>query len=272
MDNRADSVLNQTLPWRGICDFAAVSGRLRANSAACRLPEKPASIIAAVFPYSLEDSLYEKTDIARFACAADYHKVALARLEAAAVGLKALFPGEEFACFCDHSPVPEPFAAAAAGLGFVGKNNLLIHPLFGSWVAIGEIVTSLVLEPSAGQGGSCGDCRLCQEACPTGVLGEQPFDKDRCLSHITQRKGTLTPSEQNAVAAGGSAWGCDICQRVCPRNRLAEKQPLGEFAAGFIPRAADGIKAPGRVFAWRGTAVIERNLRLLEKSDGNTAV
>lgn len=271
MDNPIDAVLEQTLPWRGVCAFSLVSGRLRANAAAHRLPEKPASIITAVFPYSLDDSRYEGSDIARFACVADYHKVVLARLETAAAGLKALYPDEEFTCFCDHSPIPEPFAAAAAGLGFIGKNNLLVHPLFGSWVVIGEIVTGMVLEPSSGLEDACGDCRLCVEACPAGILDSRPFDKTRCISYVTQRKGALTGVEEAAVAAGGSAWGCDICQRVCPRNLHASKQPLGEFAASFIPDAAASLHATGRVYAWRGPAAIERNLHLLEQPDGNTS-
>ncbi|HOU09607.1 MAG TPA: DUF1730 domain-containing protein [Clostridiales bacterium] len=272
MDERIDAVLEQTLPWRGVCAFDAVSGRLRANSAARRLPGNPHSVIAAVFPYSLEDSRYEGADLARFACVADYHKAVLDRLEAAAAGLKALYPDEDFACFCDHSPIDEPFAAAATGLGFVGKNNLLIHPLFGSWVVIGEIVTGMALEPSAVQAGGCGSCRLCEEACPAGILNSRPFDKKRCLSYIAQCKGALDPREQCALAAGGSAWGCDICQRVCPHNLRAVKQPLREFAESFMPAASDGLRASDRVYAGRGAAVVERNLRLLENADGNSSV
>jgi len=272
MDNRLDPLLEQTLPLRGVCVFSRVKDRLLDNSAARRLPANPASIIAAVFPYSLQDSSYDRADISRFASVTDYHKVVLTRLEAAAAGLKELFPNEEFACFCDNSPIPEPFAAAAAGLGFVGKNNLLIHPLFGSWVFIGEIVTSLLLKPSDAPEGGCGACRLCEKACPAGILGKQLFDKTRCLSHITQRKGALTLQEQRIVTAGGSAWGCDACQRICPYNLHAKKQPLPEFEASFQPCAISGADPAGRVYAWRGVEVIERNLRLLGRTNGNTFV
>ncbi len=272
MDERIDAVLEQTLPWRGVCAFDAVSGRLRANSAARRLPGNPHSVIAAVFPYSLEDSRYEGADLARFACVADYHKAVLDRLEAAAAGLKALYPDEDFACFCDHSPIDEPFAAAATGLGFVGKNNLLIHPLFGSWVVIGEIVTGMALEPSAVQAGGCGSCRLCEEACPAGILNSRPFDKKRCLSYIAQCKGALDPREQCALAAGGSAWGCDICQRVCPHNLRAVKQPLREFAESSMPRPPTGWRGQARGKPAGGPAVGERTWRLLENADGNSSV
>jgi epoxyqueuosine reductase len=118
-------------------------------------------------------------------------------------------------------------AAARSGVGFYGKNTLLITRRHGSWVVLGTLVTDVELEPTPPLDLDCGDCRLCIDACPTGALDEPgTLDSTRCLSYWTQAP-TPAPAEYRAEL-GAQVYGCDICQDVCPWNRGIEKRRAGE--------------------------------------------
>jgi len=124
-------------------------------------------------------------------------------------------------------------AAARSGVGFYGKNTLLITQRHGSWVVLGTLVTDVELEPTPPLDLDCGSCRLCIEACPTGALDEPgTLDATRCLSYWTQAAAPV-PEEYRA-AIGAQVYGCDICQDVCPWNRGVEKR-----RAHRQPAAAD---------------------------------
>jgi epoxyqueuosine reductase len=118
-------------------------------------------------------------------------------------------------------------AAARSGVGFYGKNTLLITRRHGSWVVLGTLVTDVELEATPPLDLDCGDCRLCIDACPTGALDEPgTLDSTRCLSYWTQAPA-LPPDEYRAGLAA-QVYGCDICQDVCPWNRGIEKRRAGE--------------------------------------------
>jgi epoxyqueuosine reductase len=118
-------------------------------------------------------------------------------------------------------------AAARSGVGFYGKNTLLITRRHGSWVVLGTLVTDAELEPTPPLDLDCGECRLCIDACPTGALDEPgTLDSTRCLSYWTQAAAP-TPAEYRAEL-GAQVYGCDICQDVCPWNRGVEKRRAGE--------------------------------------------
>ena len=125
--------------------------------------------------------------------------------------------------------------AARAGVGFYGKNTLLITQRHGSWVVLGTLVTDVEIEPRAPLDLDCGSCRLCIDACPTGALDEPgTLDSTRCLSYWTQAPDAI-PEEYRAEL-GASVYGCDICQDVCPWNRGVEKRRAGRAsAAGAEP-------------------------------------
>ena len=113
--------------------------------------------------------------------------------------------------------------AARAGVGFYGKNTLLITRRHGSWVVLGTLVTDVEIERSPPLGTDCGSCRLCIDACPTGALDEPgTLDASKCLSYWTQAPGSV-PEEYRAKL-GTQVYGCDICQDVCPWNRGVEKR------------------------------------------------
>jgi epoxyqueuosine reductase len=113
--------------------------------------------------------------------------------------------------------------AARAGVGFYGKNTMLITRRHGSWVVLGTLVTDVELEPTPPLDLDCGDCRLCIDACPTGALDEPgTLDANRCLSYWTQAAASIPEAYREPL--GEMVYGCDICQDVCPWNRGVEKR------------------------------------------------
>lgn len=120
-------------------------------------------------------------------------------------------------------------------------------------------------------------CGRCVSACPGGALRGDSFDPERCLSHLTQKKGELPPEQAALVAAHPLVWGCDVCQLVCPHNAGAAQTALAPFREGLLHSltgaAVEGLtnrqfrEAYGeRAFAWRGPAVLRRNLALQKKT------
>ena len=120
-------------------------------------------------------------------------------------------------------------AAARSGVGFYGKNTMLITRRHGSWVVLGTLVTDVELEPTAPLDTDCGECRLCIDACPTGALDEPgTLDSTKCLSYWTQAPAPVPVEYRTAL--GAQVYGCDICQDVCPWNRGIEKRRAGQLA------------------------------------------
>jgi len=120
-------------------------------------------------------------------------------------------------------------AAARSGVGFYGKNTMVITRRHGSWVVLGTLVTDVELEPTPPFEADCGSCRLCIDACPTGALDEPgTLDATKCLSYWTQAPAPI-PVKYRAEL-GAQVYGCDICQDVCPWNRGVEKRRAGPAA------------------------------------------
>ncbi len=138
---------------------------------------------------------------------------------------------------CDDAPVLERAWAARAGLGFVGKNGMLIVPGVGSMVLLGEVVTTLRLETGSPMGDRCGGCTRCLDACPTGAF-VAPFvlDARRCISYLTIEHPAAIPVELRE-ATGTHLFGCDDCQTVCPFNAgSGARAPLADGDGGpFAP-------------------------------------
>ncbi|MGC8723257.1 MAG: tRNA epoxyqueuosine(34) reductase QueG [Acidobacteriota bacterium] len=178
-----------------------------------------------------------------YAWGRDYHREVMARLRPAVRLLQRL--GCLAHAGVDAMPVMERALAARAGLGFIGKNGLLIHPRYGSYLFLGEILTDLPLEDSPDRvADGCGGCALCMRGCPTRAFPRpRVLDASRCLSTWTiEYRGAFPPE---APPLSGHLFGCDRCQEVCPYNRRA---PLaGEEA--FRPREGCFAPAPGRIAA-----------------------
>jgi len=168
--------------------------------------------------------------VARYARSIDYHSVTLNRINILADML--LSGGAKTARrYVDTGPVPERELAERAGLGWIGKNTMLLRPGLGSWFVIGSIFTDLPLDidpPFATD--HCGSCTKCLDACPTSAFVE-PYvlDASRCISYLTIEYKNEIPAEL-AGQFGGWAFGCDVCNEVCPWNlRFAVESSVPEF-------------------------------------------
>ena len=172
--------------------------------------------------------------VAQYAWSSDYHDVLGERLEQLAAAIRLLVPGATTRCYVDAGPVPERELALLAGLGWIGKNMMLIHPEIGSFTFIGVVLTDAELEPDLPfEMDRCGTCRRCLDACPTQAFaGPRDLDARACISYLTiERRGDFTAAEQSQV--GEWLFGCDICQDVCPWNVSFAQATADE---GFAPR------------------------------------
>jgi len=208
--------------------------------------------------------------IARYAWGRDYHKVIRKRLFTLADELRADWPDESFRVTVDTAPTFEREHAGRAGLGFIGKHTLTIHPTLGSWLLLGCIVTTASIhEPDrpapdgpalatlGDQLPGCADCTRCIDACPTDCIRPYELDAERCISYLTiEHRSPIDP----ALHAAMEDWiaGCDICQEVCPYNRrqvpLKQASSLPYSAATPLdyrprPEVAGGID-PYEVLQW----------------------
>jgi len=171
--------------------------------------------------------------ISRYAWGDDYHEIMTDRLKQLWAWMQQEFPGVEGRYYVDTGPVMDKVWAERAGIGWIAKHSNVITPEFGSWVFLGELITTLELEPDAPATDHCGTCTLCIEACPTGAIVE-PYvvDSNRCLSYLTiEHRGEITGDVTGKF--GGWIYGCDICQDVCPWNH---KFSVATTEGGFVPR------------------------------------
>jgi epoxyqueuosine reductase len=184
--------------------------------------------------------------ISRYAWGDDYHEVLKKKLDLLLAEMRKEFAKPfDARAYVDTGPILERLAAKYAGLGWLGKNTLLINQQLGSWLFLGVIITTLDLEPTLAKGRGpapdmCGSCTRCLDACPTAAF-PQPYvlDARRCISYLTiELRGTVP--EELRSQMGRMVVGCDICQDVCPWNR---KSPLTDMVA-FQPRefgSADSV-------------------------------
>lgn len=180
--------------------------------------------------------------ISNYAWGLDYHDLMASRLEQLAAFVSAEAGQATNRVYVDTGPVLERAYAAAAGLGFIGKNTCLIHLKAGSWLFLGEILTDVKLEPtSSATRADCGTCRRCLDACPTGALvAPYVLDSRRCISYLTiELKGSI-PHELRPLM-GNWIYGCDVCQQVCPWQRFARPAHERAFHAEEPGRAAPSL-------------------------------
>jgi epoxyqueuosine reductase len=151
----------------------------------------------------------------------DYHTVMDRMLAELDRRVRAVFPDVATLACSDTRPVSDRALAMRAGIAWLGKNSNVISPEYGSWIFLGELLTTLDLEPDAPLETLCGKCTRCIDSCPTGAL-DTPFvlDARKCISYLTiEKRGAIEP--ELAERIGIDVYGCDTCQSVCPFNRVA---------------------------------------------------
>jgi epoxyqueuosine reductase QueG len=248
-----------------VCAYKDILPLLPSRSAA-RLPQNPRSVIVCLFPYYVGE--LPGRNVAYYAAVDDYHHIAGAILSQAVTALEQAYPGHAFIPFVDASPLREVAAARLAGLGDVGRNGLLIHPRYGSFVFIGAIAADIEIPPWRKPGGSCQNCGACLRACPTGALTASGFDDSRCRSRITQKTGNLTPWEEEQIRAGGFVWGCDCCLEACPHTRKLPPTPIQAFHRGIAPvLTLENLEAlyPAKPYNYRCKGILRRNLAIIAR-------
>ena len=171
--------------------------------------------------------------IARYAWGQDYHEVMSQRLAQLEAKIAALAPGVTTKSYVDTGPIMEKAWAQQAGLGWIGKHSNLVSADSGSWLLLGEILTTLDLEPDEPATDLCGSCTLCIQACPTGAIVE-PYvvDARRCISYLTieLRGDREVISDELAAQMGNRIFGCDDCLDVCPFNLRSDATSEPAFA------------------------------------------
>lgn len=205
---------------------------LRANPKEL-LPEAKSMIMVLMNYYPRRWQPADKPQIAAYAYGNDYHHIVKSKLSQLAEEINKVAP-HSYAVFCDSAPVLERYWASRAGLGWIGRNGMLVNPRLGTFTFIGTLITSLDLEPNKEMGNRCGTCRRCVDACPTNAILNKTIDARRCLSYQTIEKRGDIDNELIEVAKN-TLYGCDRCQLACPWNRFAhphnhlELEPIEEI-------------------------------------------
>ena len=203
----------------GEMQYMARNIEMRANPQEL-LPEARSMIMVLMNYYPREWQPKESPQIAAYAYSNDYHHIVKSKLTSLAEDINKVIP-HQYAVFCDSAPVMERAWAVRAGLGWIGRNGMLVNPEFGTFTFIGTLITTLELEPSSPMENRCGTCMKCVEACPTkAILKNKTIDARRCLSYQTiEKRGKI--DEELRELAGNTLYGCDRCQLACPWNRFA---------------------------------------------------
>lgn len=194
------------------------------------LVDNAKSIISVALNYYPQEKQNKNApQFAYYSYGLDYHDVVKNKLRILFEFIKSILPEAQGRYFCDTAPVLERYWAAKAGLGFIGKNTLLIIPKKGSYLFLGELIVDQELIYDKPLNLSCGKCSRCLEACPTLAI-EKPhvLNSNKCISYQTiENKTEIT--EEIIPQLSNRIYGCDICQEICPWNRYAKPHKTKEF-------------------------------------------
>ena len=236
------------------------------------------TILSIAFPYYHKDDNCEdgseavNNGFSIYTQRPDYHRVVKKYLQQISDYIMSL--GGKTMSFVDSNALPERYIAYLAGVGFIGRNNMLITKKYGSYVFLGEIITDLEIECKEKRIGEkisqyveCGDCTSCISECPTKSINKAHCNPNICLSYITQKKD-ITNQEMHLLK--GNIFGCDFCQLKCPYNENVVTSVLDDFATLAYMREEVEVyahmdnkyfkeKISSTSCGWRGKNVIRRN-------------
>ncbi|NLX13810.1 MAG: tRNA epoxyqueuosine(34) reductase QueG [Phycisphaerales bacterium] len=235
--------------YAGEMDYLVRHHELRSNPANLLPGAKSVIVVAQSYRPSQSDENYFRCDadsvrgrIARYAWGRDYHRVLRKKLRDLLQSIRQVIREPFDARICvDTAPLIERELAAAAGIGWIGKNTMLLHPRLGSYLFLGEIITTLDLAPNQPMADHCGTCTRCLQACPTQALhAPYAMDAHRCIAYLTiEHRGEV--SAELAARMGDWVFGCDRCQEVCPFNH---KAPPSREAAYRLPQEQAWLPRP----------------------------
>ncbi|WP_297664260.1 tRNA epoxyqueuosine(34) reductase QueG [uncultured Streptococcus sp.] len=228
--------------------------------------------IAVAYPHKLKQqpqkTAYKRGKFTPNSWGLDYHYVLQDKLDRLAKGIEELTANFEYKGMVDTGALVDTAVARRAGIGFIGKNGLVISKEFGSYMFLGELITNLDIEPDQPVDYDCGDCNRCVTACPTSCLiGDGTMNAKRCLSFQTQDKGIMDLEFRKKIKT--VIYGCDICQICCPYNKgldnplateidpdLAHPEllPFLELSNGQFKEKFGHIAG-----SWRGKNILQRN-------------
>ena len=242
VDSKTENAYRHWLSQNGNASMEYLARNIEKRFDPRLLVENAKSIICVALNYFPHKTL--PNDVPQFAYYAygeDYHDVVKAKLRRLFDFVKQQFPEASGRYFCDSAPVLERYWAVRSGIGFIGKNNMLIIPQKGSYFFLAELIIDVELDYDAPISQDCGDCRRCLDACPNNAL-EQPYylNSNRCISYQTiESKGDISVSLRNNI------YGCDSCQKACPFNRFAVPHCTKEFfpSEAFLSLDAEKLKA-----------------------------
>ncbi len=193
------------------------------------LPNAKTALVFSI-SYNFEQKLNDEMKISRYALVKDYHLVILEKLKKVDEFIKLKAENYQSKIFVDTGPILEKQIAKKAGIGWQGRNSLIISKEYGSWIFLGIIITNLDLENDEEQPDYCGKCRLCIDSCPTHAITEnRNIDASKCIAYQTiESKDEILP---DFIRKNQNKWvyGCDICQEVCPWNKKAKIANCKEF-------------------------------------------
>lgn len=233
--------------------------------------ESGKTIISIAFPYYHKGE-YHENGFSIYTKRLDYHKVVNSYLTKICGFIESL--GGKAEGYVDSNALPERYIAYLAGVGFLGKNNMLITKKYGSYVFLGEVITDLEIDlvdersyKEISNFTECGECNRCYNECPTKSINKTRVNPNICLSYLTQKKEL---SDQEASLLKGNVFGCDFCQLKCPYNEEIITNVLSDFQTlDYMNEAIDIFATMDNKFfkdkirntscGWRGKNVIKRN-------------
>lgn len=228
--------------------------------------------IAVAYPNRLPvkppKTVYKRGKITPNSWGLDYHYVLKEKLDLLAKGIEKLTENFEYKGMVDTGALVDTAVAKRAGIGFIGKNGLVISKEFGSYMYLGELITNLDITPDQPVDYDCGDCRRCLDACPTScLLGDGTMNARRCLSFQTQDKGMMALEFRKKIKT--VIYGCDICQICCPYNKGINNPIASEIDPELAqPELIPFLKLTNKSFkekfgkiagSWRGKNILQRN-------------
>ena len=231
------------------------------------------TIISLALSYAASNNLIKKcrnkedSYISLYARGQDYHNVMKQKIKLLIEYIKKIKQNSKTIFYCDNGNLLEREIAYRAGLGWIGKNNSLINPVYGSYLFLGEILTNIDLNIDKPIREQCGNCNLCLKNCAGNAFIE-PYhlDSEKCISYLTQKKGFIPENER--VKIGTNLWGCDICLQVCPFNYNIPVDLHPEFKPvikGDIIKILNFNKKNinniwlNSAMTWRGLRILKRN-------------